>query len=83
MNIELHIEELVLNGFKHSDRYEIGEAVERELTQLFKEQGIPPSFSRDGDTARLDAESFKMGDNSKAPMIGAQVAQAVYGGFRR
>ena len=83
MNIELHIEELVLNGFKHSDQYDIGEAVEHELTKLFREQGIPPSFSRDGDTARLDAGAFKMAANSKALVIGAQVAQAVYGGFRR
>lgn len=83
MNIELHIEELVLHGFKHSDRYEIGEAVERELIQLFEEQGVPPSFTSGGDTLCLDAEAFEMGANSKAPLIGARVAQAVYGGFRR
>ena len=38
-NIELHIEELVLHGFSPRDRDAIGEAVQRELTRLFVEQG--------------------------------------------
>ena len=82
MNIELHVEELVLNGFKHSDRYDIGEVVEHELTKLFKEQGVPLSLTRGGDTARLDAGAFKITANSTAPVIASQVAHAVYKGLR-
>ena len=45
-NIELHIEELVLHGFAPKDRYTIGEAVQRELSRLFAEQGVHSSLSR-------------------------------------
>ena len=45
-NIELHIEELVLNGFGPVDRYRIGVAVEVELARLFAEQSVPPPSLR-------------------------------------
>ena len=42
--IELHIEELVLHGFAPADRYRIGDTVQRELTRLLAEQGMPASL---------------------------------------
>jgi hypothetical protein len=79
-NIELHIEELVLHGFSQGDRYRIAEAVERELTQLFTEIGVPQSLSNGGEIERLDGGAFEMTHRSKPEGIGAQVARAVYGG---
>src|SRR3712207_3298477 len=58
VNIELHIEELVLHGFAPGDRYRIGEAVQRELARLFAEQGVPPSLVGGGEVAHLDGGSF-------------------------
>jgi len=82
-NIEVHIEELVLHGFASKDRYLIGEAVQRELTRLFTEQGVPAFLSQSGEIARLDGGSFNVAAGSKAETIGAQVAQAVYGGGKK
>lgn len=82
-NIELHIEELALHGFAPSDRYRIGEAVERELARLFAGQGAPPSLVQSDEHARLDGGEFKVERSSKATAIGAQVAQAIYGGLSR
>jgi hypothetical protein len=81
-NVELHVEELVLHGFAPGDRYHIGEAVERELQRLFAEQGAPPSLMRGVEIERLDGGSFGMEAGSRASAVGAQVAQAVYGGLR-
>ena len=81
-NIELHIEELVLHGFSPRERYAIGEAVQRELTRLFTEQGIHPSL-RQGRIARLDGGSIQVKQGTKADAIGKQVAQSVYGGMKR
>jgi hypothetical protein len=81
--IELHIEELALHGFAPGDRYRIAEAVERELTQLFTEQGLPPSLMKGGSIDKLDGGAFNMAPSSKAGVIGVQVARAVYGGLRR
>ena len=79
MNVELHIEELVLHGFSPGDRYRIGDAVQRELTHLFIEQGVPPAQS--GELAYLDGGAFEVRPGSGAEEIGVRVARAVYGGL--
>lgn len=82
MNVELHIEELMLHGFAPGDRYRIGEAVERELQRLLSEQAAPDLLKGSVEVARIDAGSFNLDQNAKSEMIGAQVAQAIYSGFR-
>jgi len=81
MNIQLHIEELVLHGFAPGDRYRIAEAVERELQRLLAEQGAPALFGAAVDLARIDAGAFNLKTSANSEMIGAQIAQAVYGGM--
>ena len=81
MNVELHIEELVLHGFAPSCRYRIGEAVERELQRLLAEQGAPHIFSGNTDLTQIDAGEFNMNSDTKSELIGAQVGQAVYEGM--
>ncbi len=82
-SIELHIEELVLRGFAPGDRYPIGDAVEHELTRLFAEHGVPPSLIVNIESEHIDAGDFHVAPESKAQTVGAQVAQAVYGGLTR
>lgn len=77
-NIELHIEQLVLDGFPPSERQRIGKAVELELTRLFTEQGISYSMSKGGEFRHLDGGKFNVAPNSKTNTIGAKVAQSVY-----
>ncbi len=81
--IELHIEELVLHGFSPGDRYRIGEALQRELTRLFAEQGIPSSLTQGGTVALIDGGTFNLTQGARADAIGTQVAQSVYGGMKR
>jgi hypothetical protein len=80
-SIELQIEELVLDGFPPSDRYPIGEAVERQLAQLLGEQGIPSSLLLESATDEIRGATFKTPQNAKARAIGRQIAQAVYQRF--
>ncbi len=80
-NLELHINELVLHGFTPGDRHAIGEAVQRELTRLFTEQGIHPSLHRELEVEKLDGGAFQIRPEARAEGIGAQVGQAVYGGL--
>ncbi|MGH6831562.1 MAG: hypothetical protein ACRECM_00850 [Methyloceanibacter sp.] len=82
-NIELHMEELVLHGFAPGDRYSIGEAVERELHRLFAEQDEPLRLAQRSEIARLDGGAFEVARGARAEAIGAQIAQAIYGGFSR
>ena len=82
-HLEVVIEELVLHGFAPGDRYRIARAVEHELMQLFTEQGVKPSLVQGSEVAHLDGGAFKVAPRSKAEAIGAQVAQAIYGGLSR
>jgi hypothetical protein len=79
--VDLHIEELVLHGFSPGDHHRIGKAVELELTRLFTEQGVPSSLSRNGELTRMDGGTFSMSLDSRAEVIGGQVARSVYEGF--
>jgi hypothetical protein len=82
-NIELHIEELVLHGFSPGDRYRIGEAVEQELTRLLADRGVSQSLARGGEIGSVDGGAFEVAPGSRADVVGAQVAKAVYGGLGR
>jgi hypothetical protein len=83
MNIDLHIEKLVLDGVAPSDRGRVGAAVERELARLLQEQGVPSGLTHGGGAARIDAGSFSMMPNQSPESLGVAIAQAVYGGMNR
>lgn len=81
MRIDLHIEELALEGFSSADRHSIGVAVEYELTRLLTERGLPAGLKAGGEIARLDGGSFEVKPGERAERVGQQVAGAVYRGF--
>ena len=83
MNVRLHIDELVLDGFPPVDRYRIAAAVEAELARLLADQGVPSGLEKGGTIDRLDAGSFGLASDARPDRIGVQVAQAVYGGLTR
>lgn len=80
--IEVDIEELVLHGFKSGDRYRIGEAVEQELARMFADEGIPEPLEGGREVVSMDGGMFEVAEGSRAEVVGAQVAKAVYGGMR-
>jgi hypothetical protein len=82
-HVRLRIEELVLEGFPAGDRYRIAAAVEAELARLFAEQGIPVGLSAGGAMSVVDGGSFDLTPGARPERIGAQVAQAVYGGLAK
>ena len=85
-NIEIEIEELVLHGFGHKDRYAIADAVERGLVSMLAHEvgrGIPSSLANSSEYGCIDAGGFHVAHGSKADSVGAQIAQAVYGGLSK
>ncbi len=82
-NIELHIEELVLEGFEKADSNRIAEAIERELTHLFTEMGVSPSLAIDGEINRLDGGTVQVAPGIRPEAIGARVARVVYQGLKK
>ncbi len=81
MNIELHIEELVLHGFDARDKDRIGSAVKDELARLLAERGAAIPFERDGHLERIAGGSFTVREGESPGSIGVRVGQAVYEGI--
>ena len=82
-SLDLRIEEMVLDGLAGVDRAEIGLVVQRELTRLFAEEGVPPWLARGGEVAGLDGGEFSVEPGMGTLAIGAQIARAIYGGLDR
>lgn len=78
-DVELHIEELVLHGFRPGDRYAIADAVQREFTHLLDAAGATDLASGSMHVGRLDAGRFRVMPRSRSVTVGEQVARAVYG----
>ena len=83
MNVRLHIEELVLEGFPPGDRHRIAEAVQAELARLFADEGVPSGPASGESAPTLDGGTFPVAPQAGPSRIGAQVAQAVYRGLAR
>ena len=83
MNINLHIERLVLEGLPIEARQGalLKEAVAAELTRLLQEDGLAASLQSGGTVPRLNASSFQLSGEPTPLRTGQQIAQAVYGGI--
>jgi hypothetical protein len=76
--IELHIEELVLEGFPESARYRIGAAVEQELARLLRAHGHPASWPRSAEMDRVNGGSFDVPVNTSPEAAGRELGRAIH-----
>lgn len=80
-SIELHIEELALQGFASADKKRIAAYIEHELSHLFATQGVPQTLAQMGNAPFLNGGSFRMSQQNNPLTTGKQVAQTLYNGF--
>ena len=87
MDINLHIERLVLDGINlnHHQCHLLQASVQTELARLLIKGGLAPNFmprSLTQDTAmpKINANAIQMCGNDPT-QLGQQIAQSVYGGI--
>jgi len=80
-SIEVHIGQLVLHGFSHSDRRPIAESIERELRALLTQEEFSNPVSLEVD--QINAGSFQLENKRRRESAGANIARAIYGGLRQ
>ena len=82
MDINLHIERLVLDGINlnHHQRLQLQASVQTELARLFAAGSLSPSFMQGVAMPKLNANAIQMRGND-ATQLGQQIAQSVYGGI--
>jgi len=80
--IVLHIDSLILNGFRLEDRHGIAEGLQQELTRMFADPQAVQQLTANGDVSRLRIGSIHIGQNSKPHRVGLQVAQGIGKGMK-
>lgn len=82
-SIRLHIERLVLEGLpvERASGPVLQAAVETELARLFAERGVPPTLLHGSAVPSVSGPAVVLNGGAKPAAIGAQIAQAVYGGL--
>ena len=78
MKVELHIDELILEGVPGYQREQIAAAIQQALTALVAEHGLPPNWQPG---ASLAALTQQVQPGSRPEAIGQQVARAILGGM--
>lgn len=80
MNIQLHIERLVLDGLPLTRREGalVQAAVETELARLLTAEGLPPVLAGGGMTPSLAAPAITFAPGGGPAALGAQIAHSVY-----
>jgi len=85
MNINLHIERLVLDGISLSpiEHPLLHAAVEAELTRLLASGSLSDALKSGGALYRVRAADIQLANEGNPARLGEQIAGAVYGGITK
>jgi hypothetical protein len=83
MNINLHIDRLILDGMNipHGQRHLLQASVQTELVRLFTEGGISDSLTSDDALSDVSASGIKLSNGNDPVQLGRKIARSVYGGI--
>ena len=83
MNVNVHIERLVLDGIDlpRYDRAALKASVSAELARLLADGGLSSSLRAGGAVPSLPAGGIQLAAQSEPTHLGQQIARAVYGGL--
>jgi len=83
MNINLHIDRLVLDGLPidHHQGPLIKAAVEAELSRLLTANGLANSLMTGGAMPSAPAPGIQVSRDSNPARLGQQIGRAIYGGI--
>ncbi|WP_434131894.1 hypothetical protein [Methylocaldum sp. GT1BB] len=76
--VVVHIDRLVLKGFRHEDRHAIAEGLREELNRLLlAEPNAAAHFVSRGSLPRLKVGGVRIETESKPVTVGAQLARGI------
>jgi hypothetical protein len=83
MNIQLHIERLVLDGVgvAPGQRALVQAAVEAELARLLAQGGLAQGLAAGGALPSVRAGAIQLANDGDPQRMGTQIAQSVYSGI--
>lgn len=75
--VVVHIDRLVLKGFRHEDRHAIAAGLEQELGRVFADREAVLLLRARGDLSRLKVGGVPVEHGSKPQRVGESVAQGI------
>ena len=75
--VVVHIDRLILNGFRHEDRHAIAAGLQQELSHLLADPQAVQGLTGLGNVSRLRVGGVHIAQGSKPQRVGAQVAQGI------
>ena len=84
MNINLHIERLILDGIsvESHQRPLLEASLETELGRLLAQNGIASGLQRGGAFNAIQTDSIDVGEKNEPSHLGRYIAWSVYGGIK-
>jgi hypothetical protein len=83
MNIRLHVERLVVDGFglQRADGKAVKSAVQNELLRLLSGDGLRHELQQGAALPQMRADALSAGPTLSSRQLGTQIARSVYGGI--
>jgi hypothetical protein len=81
--IVVHIDSLVLKGFRHEDRHAIAAGLQAELTRLFAEPSTASRLANTNHVSQLKLGNVQLAQGTKPEGVGTQLAQGIGRGIAR
>ena len=81
--MELHIEELVLDGFPSQNKEHIASVVQQELHRLLSQGQLPQGLMRNNNIEQLDGGTIHIEPHATPDSTGAGIARNLYGGLQK
>jgi hypothetical protein len=78
MQVEIHIEELVLHGVDVHDRHAVAEALQRELSTLVAGEGVGTLLASPERFERWRPSSITLEPGMRPERLGASLAQTLH-----
>jgi hypothetical protein len=80
MNINVHIERLIMDGIPipHRERPLLQAAVEAELARLLTNEGLAPHLLEGGAVPRLQGSNIQLAREGDSGQLGWQIAQSLH-----
>jgi len=75
--VVVHIERLVLKGFRHEDRHAIAAGLRQELERVLVDRDVVSVLSARGDLSRLRVGGVHIEHGSPPQRVGEHVAQGI------
>ena len=76
-HVIVHIDRLVLKGFRHEDRHAIAAGLQQELGRVFADREAVSFVTAMGDVSRLQVSGVHFGQGSTPQHVGEHVAQGI------